>query len=179
MDVRAQIVMVFNLDKCIGCHTCSISCKNIWTDRKGAEYAWWNNVETKPGIGYPKQWEDQGKYKGGFFVKNGELKLKQGGKFATLLSMFYQPNMPKMEDYYEPFDFDYGNLYNAPEGDDQPVADAISQITGKRMETISGGPNWDDDLSGSPLYAAEDLNLEDRKIIEEYGKIFMLYLPRI
>jgi len=47
------------------------------------------------------------------------------------------------------------------------------------METISGGPNWDDDLSGSPLYAAEDLNLEDRKIIEEYGKIFMLYLPRI
>ena len=26
--------MVFNLDKCIGCHTCSISCKNIWTDRK-------------------------------------------------------------------------------------------------------------------------------------------------
>lgn len=179
MDVRAQIVMVFNLDKCIGCHTCSISCKNIWTDRKGAEYAWWNNVETKPGIGFPKQWEDQGRYKGGFVVNNGNLKLKQGGKFATLLSMFYQPNMLKIEDYYEPFDFDYGNLYNAPEGNDQPVADVISQITGKKMDTISGGPNWDDDLSGSPLYAAEDLNLEDRKIIEEYGKIFMLYLPRI
>jgi len=90
--------------------------------------------------------------------------------------MFYQPNMPKLEDYYEPFEFDYSNLYNAPEGDDQPVADAISMITGKKMDTISGGPNWDDDLSGSPLYAAEDLNLEDRKIIEEYGKIFMLYL---
>lgn len=179
MDVRAQIVMVFNLDKCIGCHTCSISCKNIWTDRKGIEYAWWNNVETKPGIGFPKQWEDQGKYKGGFVNNNGELKLKQGGKFATLLSMFYQPNMPKLEDYYEPFEFDYSNLYNAPEGDDQPVADAISMITGKKMDTISGGPNWDDDLSGSPVYAAEDLNLEDRKIIEEYGKIFMLYLPRI
>ncbi len=179
MDVRAQIVMVFNLDKCIGCHTCSISCKNIWTDRKGAEYAWWNNVETKPGIGFPKQWEDQGRYKGGFVVNNGDLKLKQGGKFATLLSMFYQPNMLKIEDYYEPFDFDYSNLYNAPEGNDQPVADVISQITGRKMDTISGGPNWDDDLSGSPLYAAEDLNLEDRKIIEEYGKIFMLYLPRI
>lgn len=178
MDVRAQIAMVLNLDKCIGCHTCSISCKNIWTDRKGMEYAWWNNVETKPGIGFPKQWEDQGKYKGGFTANNGELKLKQGGKFATLLSMFYQPNMPKLEDYYEPFDFDYSNLYNAPEGNDQPVADAISQITGKKIDTISGGPNWDDDLSGSPLYAAEDLNLEDRKILEEYGKIFMLYLPR-
>ena len=23
------------------------------------EYAWFNNVETKPGIGYPKNWEDQ------------------------------------------------------------------------------------------------------------------------
>src|SRR4030065_285755 len=59
MDARAQLVMVFHLDKCIGCHTCSISCKNIWTDRRGAEYMWWNNVETKPGVGYPKRWEDQ------------------------------------------------------------------------------------------------------------------------
>ena len=53
MDIRAQISMVFHLDKCIGCHTCSVACKNIWTDRKGAEYQWWNNVETKPGTGYP------------------------------------------------------------------------------------------------------------------------------
>ena len=53
MDVRSQISMVFHLDKCIGCHTCSIACKNIWTDRKGTEYMWWNNVETKPGTGYP------------------------------------------------------------------------------------------------------------------------------
>ena len=69
MDVRAQVSMVFHLDKCIGCHTCSIACKNIWTDRKGAEYMWWNNVETKPGTGYPTQWEDQGKYKGGWEKK--------------------------------------------------------------------------------------------------------------
>ncbi len=66
MDIRAQVSMVFHLDKCIGCHTCSIACKNIWTDRKGAEYMWWNNVETKPGTGYPTLWEDQDKYQGGF-----------------------------------------------------------------------------------------------------------------
>ena len=65
MDVRLQVSMVFHLDKCIGCHTCSIACKNVWTDRKGAEYMWWNNVETKPGTGYPTAWEDQNKYKGG------------------------------------------------------------------------------------------------------------------
>ena len=45
--------MLFHLDKCIGCHTCSVACKNLWTDREGAEYMWWNNVETRPGTGYP------------------------------------------------------------------------------------------------------------------------------
>ena len=56
MKIRAQIAMVLNLDKCIGCHTCSVTCKNVWTNREGMEYAWFNNVETKPGIGYPKDW---------------------------------------------------------------------------------------------------------------------------
>jgi len=179
MDVRAQLVMVFHLDKCIGCHTCSISCKNIWTDRRGAEYMWWNNVETRPGVGYPKKWEDQGTFKGGWVADGGSLRLRALGKGPTLLNMFFQPNMPKMEDYYEPFDFDYGNLCGAGEGTDQPVAEAFSQISGRKIETIQGGPNWDDDLSGSQLYAAKDLNLEESRIVEEYGKMFMHYLPRI
>jgi nitrate reductase beta subunit len=178
MDVRAQLVMAFNLDKCIGCHACSISCKNIWTDRRGAEYMWWNNVETKPGVGYPKKWEDQGLYKGGWVADGGALKLRALGKVPTLLNLFFQPNLPKMEDYYEPFDFDYGNLYGAGEGADQPVAGAFSQISGRRIETIRGGPNWDDDLSGSPLYASRDVNLEQSAILEDYGKLFMQYLPR-
>ena len=33
MKIRAQIAMVLNLDKCIGCHTCSVTCKNVWTNR--------------------------------------------------------------------------------------------------------------------------------------------------
>lgn len=55
MKIRSQVGMVLNLDKCIGCHTCSVTCKNVWTGREGMEYAWFNNVETKPGIGYPKK----------------------------------------------------------------------------------------------------------------------------
>ena len=66
MKVRAQIGMVLNLDKCIGCHTCSVTCKNVWTNREGVEYAWFNNVETKPGVGYPKDWENQERWKGGW-----------------------------------------------------------------------------------------------------------------
>ena len=27
MKIRAQMGMVMNLDKCIGCHTCSVTCK--------------------------------------------------------------------------------------------------------------------------------------------------------
>jgi ferredoxin len=38
MDVRSRIGMVFHIDKCIGCHTCSIACKNVRTDRPGTEY---------------------------------------------------------------------------------------------------------------------------------------------
>ena len=29
MKVMAQIAMVMNLDKCIGCHTCSVTCKQV------------------------------------------------------------------------------------------------------------------------------------------------------
>jgi nitrate reductase beta subunit len=179
MDVRAQLVMVFNLDKCIGCHACSTACKNIWTDRRGAEYMWWNNVETKPGVGYPKRWEDQEIYKGGWVVKGNRLRLRALGKGPTLLNLFFQPNMPKLTDFYEPFDFDYGNLYGAGDADDQPVAGAFSQISGQKIESIQGGPNWDDDLSGSPLYAKNDVNLEESRIVEEYGRMFLQYLPRI
>ena len=74
MKIRAQIAMVLNLDKCIGCHTCSVTCKNVWTNREGMEYAWFNNVETKPGIGYPKDWENQERWNGGWVRKrNGKI----------------------------------------------------------------------------------------------------------
>ncbi len=49
--VMAQMSMVMNLDKCIGCHTCSVTCKQAWTNRTGVEYVWFNNVETRPGSG--------------------------------------------------------------------------------------------------------------------------------
>ena len=54
MKIRAQIGMVLNLDKCIGCHTCSVIWTNVWTNPEGVEYAWFKSVESKPGLGYPK-----------------------------------------------------------------------------------------------------------------------------
>ena len=42
MRLMAQVAMVMNLDKCIGCHICSVTCKQTWTNRAGAEYMWFN-----------------------------------------------------------------------------------------------------------------------------------------
>jgi len=187
MDVRAQVSMVFHLDKCIGCHTCSIACKNVWTDRKGAEYMWWNNVETKPGTGYPTAWEDQGQYGGGWEVKgsNGDklVQLRSSGRFRGLANIFHNPKLPGIDDYYEPWTYRYEDLFNAPAGDDQPTARAVSMITGEPME-IEAGPNWDDDLGGSPVYAANDPNLEaltpeERAQMFEVERLVFFYLPRI
>ena len=81
MKIRSQIGMVLNLDKCIGCHTCSITCKNVWTSREGMEYAWFNNVESKPGTGYPSNWENQKQWKGGWErTSNGDIQPRIGGK---------------------------------------------------------------------------------------------------
>jgi nitrate reductase beta subunit len=183
MNIRAQVSMVFHLDKCIGCHTCSVACKNIWTDRKGTEYMWWNNVETKPGTGYPTQWEDQEKYKGGWEKDGDKLKLKLQGRTGALSNIFFNPNLPTLDDYYEPWTYQYDELFNAPEGDDQPTARPISLITGKPMD-IEAGPNWDDDLGGSPVYAKNDVNLDEltedeRAQMNELERVVFFYLPRI
>ncbi len=183
MDIRSQIAMVFHLDKCIGCHTCSIACKNIWTDRKGAEYMWWNNVETKPGTGYPSKWEDQEIYKGGWVKKGNSVLLKGAGKFKGIKGLFHNPNMPVIDDYYEPWTYQYENLFEAEEGDDQPIARPVSLITGEYI-TPKSGPNWDDDLAGSEEYAKNDVNFSkmspaDHEAMFQLERMSFHYLPRM
>lgn len=103
MKIRSQIGMVLNLDKCIGCHTCSVTCKNVWTSREGVEYGWFNNVETKPGIGFPNDWENQQKWKGGWIRKiSGRLQPRMGNRLQLLGKIFANPYMPEIDDYYEP-----------------------------------------------------------------------------
>jgi nitrate reductase / nitrite oxidoreductase, beta subunit len=97
MRVMAQMGMVMNLDKCIGCHTCSVTCKQAWTNRAGTEYVWFNNVETRPGQGYPRRYEDQETWRGGWTLNSrGRLKLKAGGRFKKLLGIFASPVQPKL-----------------------------------------------------------------------------------
>ena len=184
MKVMAQVAMVMNLDKCIGCHTCSVTCKQAWTNRSGVEYAWFNNVETRPGQGYPRTYEDQEKWQGGWVLKNGKVRLRSGGRLKRLLQIFSNPNLPGLKDYYEPWTYDYDTLISAPLGDHTPVARPKSLITGKNMK-IEWSSNWDDDLAGGPELAPKDpilVKIKDQvseRVKLEFEQAFMFYLPRI
>ena len=88
MAIKRQISMVLDLNKCIGCQTCTSACKLMWTNRNGREYMYWNNVETMPGKGYPRDYQKMG----GGFDQDGALKLGQ---------------QPSMEDYGVPWEYNY------------------------------------------------------------------------
>ena len=185
MRVMAQMGMVMNLDKCIGCHTCSVTCKQAWTNRAGTEYVWFNNVETRPGQGYPRRYEDQEQWRGGWTLnKRGRLSLRTGSRLKRLFTIFSSPVQPKLEDYYEPWTYDYETLIDAPLGDDFPVARPKSLITGEDTK-ITWSANWDDDLGGAsemghldPIVERVRRESED-KIKLQFEKTFMFYLPRI
>jgi len=181
MRVMAQMSMVMNLDKCIGCHTCSVTCKQVWTNRDGMEYVWFNNVETRPGLGYPRRYEDQERWKGGWIRnKRGRLTLKSGGRLKKLATIFANNDLPTIDDYYEPWTYDYDMLTSAPQTKNGPVARPKSLLTGKDM-SITWSGNWDDDLGGSQETAADDPILAhmSEHVKMEFENTFMFYLPRI
>lgn len=185
MKVMAQMGMVMNLDKCIGCHTCSVTCKQAWTNRTGVEYVWFNNVETRPGLGYPRTYEDQEVWRGGWErTRRGRLRLKGGGRFKKLASIFSNPKLPSLDDYYEPWTYEYDTLISAPLGEHTPVAQPKSLISGKPMK-IKWSANWDDDLGGGPEVISEDpvlVKIRDQvsdRVKLDFENAFMFYLPRI
>jgi nitrate reductase beta subunit len=181
MRVMGQLAMVMNLDKCIGCHTCSVTCKQAWTNRAGTEYVWFNNVETRPGQGYPRTYQDQERWRGGWELnRRGRLRLRAGGRLRKLLTIFANPLMPSIQDYYEPWTYDYERLLTAPAQEHTPVARPKSLISGADTK-ITWSANWDDNLAGGPELAPADPVL--RKVSDQvkldFERAFMFYLPRI
>lgn len=111
---------------------------------------------------------------------NGRLKLRAGGRISKLLNIFSNPKMPSIQDYYEPWTYDYETLLNAPAQKHFPVARPYSLISGKKMN-VSWSANWDDDLGGSLEHAVKDPMLKgiEDKVKFEFDQTFMFYLPRI
>lgn len=112
---KRQLAYVFDLNKCIGCHTCTMACKTLWTDRGGREYMYWNNVETHPGKGYPKNWQEKG---GGF----------KGGVLQT------DGKIPLMKDYGGDWSYNFEQAL---------LAGTANQVVPDKKQTW--GPNWDED----------------------------------
>ena len=77
-----------------------------------------------------------------------QLEPRQGGKLRILANLFANPNLPQIDDYYEPYTYDYEHLKNAPLSQTPPTARPVSVLTGKKMDKIHWGPNWEDDLGG-------------------------------
>jgi DMSO reductase family type II enzyme iron-sulfur subunit len=115
-----QLAMVFDLNKCLGCQTCTAACKTQWTNRTGRDYMYWNNVETKPGKGYPKDWENKG---GGF--KDNTLQLSS--------------QLPSLKDYGIPWEYNLKDVLL--EGKNEQVKPLYK---GKEVKP-EWGANWDED----------------------------------
>jgi DMSO reductase family type II enzyme iron-sulfur subunit len=78
--VRSQVALVFDLNKCMGCQSCSVACKRLWTRDEGEEYQWWCSVNTLPGRGVPRDWETMGGgYRDGALVLGKEPTLEEFG----------------------------------------------------------------------------------------------------
>jgi dimethylsulfide dehydrogenase subunit beta/complex iron-sulfur molybdoenzyme family reductase subunit beta len=107
--------MVMDLNKCIGCQTCTIACKTMWTNRNGRDFMYWNNVETMPGEGYPRGYQDMG----GGFDEDGRLR---------------NGRQPGSEDYGTPWEYDFDAVLMA--GTDPWLRPNVKP---------SWGPNWDED----------------------------------
>src|SRR5690606_42131022 len=101
---------------------------------------------------------------------NATLQLKIGGKLRVLANIFANPDLPEIDDYYAPFDFDYQHLHNAGNTKPQPVARPRSQISGQRMEKIEWGPNWEEILGTEFEKRKIDKNFDDVVQKDIYGQ---------
>src|SRR3990172_4159423 len=109
--------MVMDLNKCIGCQTCTIACKRLWARDEGMDYMWWNSVNTQPGRGTPRDWEQMG---GGF--RDGVAQASR---------------IPTRREFGEAWEFNHEEVFFGGKGNEEHL-----RVKG---EAPDWGPNWDED----------------------------------
>lgn len=118
-ETSRQFSVVLDLNKCIGCQTCTVACKNLWTNDEGMDYMYWNTVNTMPGKGTPRNWEELG---GGF--KDGKA---NPSRIAT------------KKEYGEAWDFNFDEVFYGGKKNAQLLP------TNADGSAPDWGPNWDED----------------------------------
>ena len=116
MDKR-QLAIVWDINKCMGCQTCTVACKMLWTSFPGMEHMWWVKANTLPGKGSPRDWEKMG----GGYDQKGDLVL---GK------------RPSLQEFGEAWEFDHEKVFYGGDSKAHLKPDPIP----------SWGPNWDEDI---------------------------------
>ena len=118
-----QFAMVLDLNKCLGCQTCTISCNTQWTRGPGMESMWWNIVGTIPGRGTPR---DAFALGGGY--RNGQPVPGQ---------------LPPKSEWGEAWDFEYDDVFAGG-------GESKSYLRPREHDGRSPhwGPNWDEDMGG-------------------------------
>lgn len=129
LHIERQIAMVMDLNKCLNCQTCTVACKKLWNKDEGTAYAYWNNVETLPGAGYPKAWTALGGRDANGEVKRGVV--------------------PDLDTQYgRAWDFNHQEVYDGAGAKVKPWL----KPTG---EKVGWGANWDEDC-GEGNYPEEN-----------------------
>lgn len=155
-----QVAMVFDLNKCMGCQTCSVACKVLWTRDEDTEHEWWCTVNTQPGLGAPKGWEEMGGGWEGGKPKPGHQPTRAefgGGWKFNYEEVFYGGK--GREVHLKPS----GPGMWTSGGEGSPGSSA-SSYDGKAPEqdVTQWGPNWDEDQGAG-----------------EWPNAYYFYLPRI
>ena len=182
MRVKAQVAMVMNLDKCIGCHTCSVTCKQVWTNRPGTEYVWFNNVETEPGPGLPAP-----------VGRPGALERRLGARpQGPAAAEGRRPGQEAADDLLQPRPAGDRRLLRAvhlrlrdarrraarrPRPGRAPALAAHRQADGRRSGGRTGTRGWPAARSRAP----KDPHLQgmQEQVRMTYEQAFMFFLPRI
>jgi len=158
--IQKQVRMVFDLNKCIGCQTCTSACKTAYTDRTpGQQYMYWNNVETQPGRGYPKNYAQLG---GGFI---------QSGPDAGKVNFGPLPGI--VPDYGAPWEYNYGQVMPTEE----PVGPADPLLPPGTLRTATTAQLVPiPDPAGAQAYS---MNWDEDVGAGEMPNAYYFYLPRI